>query len=82
MEYEALLAGLREATSLEVKKLRVLGDLKLVISQIACEWKVDAPKLANYHEKAKRIVSQFKKFPFLYIPRALNRPAHSLATLA
>ena len=82
MEYEALLAGLREAAKLEVKKLRVLGDSKVVISQVAGEWKVNAPKLAHYHEKAKKAMSQFKKMSFLYIPRALNRLANSLATLA
>ena len=32
MEYEALLAGLNKARSLGVKKLRVLGDSKVVIS--------------------------------------------------
>ena len=57
MEYEALLAGLREAMNLEVKKLRVLGDSKVVISQVVCKWKVNTPKHAHYHEKAKRIVS-------------------------
>eukprot|EP00268_Persea_americana_P017495 TRINITY_DN18435_c0_g1_i3.p2 TRINITY_DN18435_c0_g1~~TRINITY_DN18435_c0_g1_i3.p2 ORF type:complete len:151 (-),score=19.22 TRINITY_DN18435_c0_g1_i3:140-592(-) len=82
MEYEALLAGLREAAKLEVKKLRVLGDSKVVISQVAGEWKVNAPKLAHYHEKAKKAMSQFKKVSFLYIPRALNGLADSLATLA
>ena len=82
MEYEALLAGLREAAKLEVKKLRVLGDSKVVISQVAGEWKVNAPKLAHYHEKAKKAMSQFKKVSFLYISRALNRLADSLDTLA
>ena len=82
MEYEALLAGLREAQALGVDKLRVFGDSKVVISQIAGEWKVSALKLAHYHEKAKELMSKFKKISFLYIPRALNRLADSLAILA
>lgn len=32
MEYEALLEGLRKAKALDVEKLRVLGDSKVVIS--------------------------------------------------
>ena len=72
MEYEALLVGLREAQALGVEKLRVFGDSKVVISQVAGEWKVSAPKLAHYHEKVKELMSDFKKISFLYIPRALK----------
>ncbi|XXG76829.1 hypothetical protein AAC387_Pa08g1107 [Persea americana] len=82
MEYEALLTGLREAQDLGVEKLRVFGDSKVVISQIAGEWKVSALKLAHYHEKAQGLMSKLKKISFLYIPRALNRLADSLAILA
>ena len=82
MEYEALLARLREAKTLGVSKWRVLGDSKVVIIQIVGEWKVSAPKLAHYHEKAMELMFDFKKISFLYIPRALNRLADSLAILA
>ena len=72
MEYEALLAGLREAQALGVEKLRVFSDSGVVIYQIAREWKVSAFKLAHYHKKAKELMSDFKKTSFLYSLQVLN----------
>lgn len=61
MEYKALLVGLREAQTLGVKKLRALGDSKVVVSQIIGKWKVGASKVAHYHEKAKELMSEFNR---------------------
>jgi ribonuclease HI len=38
VEYEALLHGLRIATSLDIWRLKVLGDSLLVINQANKEW--------------------------------------------
>lgn len=81
-EYEALVAGLREALFLNIKKLKVFGDSKLVISQVLGEWKVNSLTLAKYHKLSTTLAARFERISFIYIPRALNRLADSLATLA
>ena len=44
-EYEACIAGLREAIILGIKKLRVFGDSQLIINQTNGEWKTKDEKL-------------------------------------
>lgn len=43
-EYEAFIAGLRAALRLDVRHLKVIGDSKLVISQVLGEWKTKDPR--------------------------------------
>lgn len=77
-----MVAGLKEALFLNIKKLKVFGDSKVVISQVLGERKVNSPTLAKYHKLSTTLASRFERISFVYIPRALNRLADSLATLA
>ncbi|KAJ8615567.1 hypothetical protein MRB53_034939 [Persea americana] len=74
--------GLREALFLDIKKLKVFGDSKVVISQVLGEWKVNSPTLAKYHKLSTTLATGFERISVVYIPKALNRLADSLATLA
>ena len=51
-EYEAYLTGLVTALKMEVKHLRVLGDLNLVIYQTKGSFSLKKPSLAPYRAMA------------------------------
>jgi ribonuclease HI len=49
-KYEALLHGLRIATALSIRRLKVLGDSLLVVNQANKEWScLDNKMLLYYH---------------------------------
>ena len=52
-EYEALLAGLRMAKDLAVKKLAIYSDSQLITSQTAGEYMAKHPRMAQYLEKVR-----------------------------
>jgi ribonuclease HI len=47
-EYEALLHGLRSATTLGIHRLKVLGDSMLVVNQAKKEWSYLDDKMSLY----------------------------------
>ena len=49
-EYEACIAGLEAALELGAKRLGVIGDANLVVSQAKGDWKVKEEKLMMYHQ--------------------------------
>ncbi|RDY12063.1 hypothetical protein CR513_03187, partial [Mucuna pruriens] len=81
-EYEALLAGMRLAQELEVKKLTAKSDSKLVTGQVNGEYQTRDPQLVKYWEKAKKMASAFESFILVYVPRDHNERADLLAKLA
>ncbi|RDX66872.1 Gypsy retrotransposon integrase-like protein 1, partial [Mucuna pruriens] len=81
-EYEALLAGMRLAQELEVKKLTAKSDSKLVTSQVNGEYQTRDPQLVKYWEKARKMASTFESFTLVHVPRDHNEQANLLAKLA
>ncbi|RDY11149.1 Gypsy retrotransposon integrase-like protein 1, partial [Mucuna pruriens] len=81
-EYEALLAGMRLALEIEVKRLTVKSDSKLVAGQVNGEYQAKDPKLAKYWEKATTMAVSFDSFTLLHVPRDQNERADLLAKLA
>jgi ribonuclease HI len=57
-EYEALLAGLRAAAGLGIKRLVVRGDSQLVVNQIIKEY--DCPQIWVYVDEVRRLERRFK----------------------
>lgn len=51
IEYEALVAGLKAAKRLGIRRLKVFGDSKLVIKQVEGTYGVKSPCLAAYRAK-------------------------------
>lgn len=47
-EYEACIAGMREAYQLGAKKLQIFGDSKLIVNQAKNEWETKDDKLRPY----------------------------------
>lgn len=54
-EYAALRCGLETAIRLGIKKVRVLGDSKLVCRQVAEEWRVKAVNLQTFHSQVLKL---------------------------
>ncbi|XP_058111662.1 uncharacterized protein LOC131254982 [Magnolia sinica] len=81
-EYEACITGLREAIILNVKKLQVFRDSRLIINQTNDNWKTKDEKLIPYHIYLENLTEEFEEIMFSYMPRAKNQFADALATLA
>ncbi|XP_058106888.1 uncharacterized protein LOC131250618 [Magnolia sinica] len=81
-EYEACIADLKDAIILNVKRLQVFGDLKLIINQTNDEWRTKDEKSILYHFYLENLSEEFDEVAFSYMPRAKNQFADTLATLA
>ena len=81
-EYEALINGMKIAAEWRVDQLNVFGDSQLVINQVNDIYQTKDEKLLPY----KRMVDDLKKYfahiTFQQVPRADNKAADAMATLA
>ena len=81
-EYEALINGMKIAAEWRVDQLNVFGDSQLVINQVNDTYQTRDEKLLPY----KRMVDDLKKYfahiTFQQVPRADNKAADAMATLA
>lgn len=57
--------SLKSALTFGVTRLKVVGDSKLVISQVVGEWKTRDSKWIPYQELAERLVSLFDEVVFV-----------------
>lgn len=74
-EYQALLAGLKRAESLGVKKLIVHMDSELVVKQLNGLYKIKNQELKPLYEKSKNLEKAFADIKIVHVPRALNKLA-------
>ncbi|GKF93090.1 reverse transcriptase domain-containing protein [Tanacetum coccineum] len=81
-EYEALLAGLRIATEMQVKDIHAFVDSKLVASQVEGSYEAKGERMIKYQEKVLELAGAFNRFRITDIPRAENRKADALSKLA
>ncbi|BFG24893.1 hypothetical protein CerSpe_111670 [Prunus speciosa] len=80
-EYEAFLMGLSTAKEMGIKKIKVIGDSNLVLSQLQGNFAVKEPILAPYRTAAEKLISTFEQVVMEHIPGSTNRYADALATL-
>ncbi|KAG7578456.1 Reverse transcriptase domain [Arabidopsis thaliana x Arabidopsis arenosa] len=81
-EYEALIAGLRLAIGMNVKRLRAMIDSQLVASQYSGDYEARNDRMDAYLKVVQRLSKQFTEFELTKIPRGDNAPADALAALA
>ncbi|XP_077246003.1 uncharacterized protein LOC143885836 [Tasmannia lanceolata] len=81
-EYEACIAGLEAALSLEVQDLDVYGDSLLIICQTNGKWLTKEDRLIPYRTYFTRLTKSFHNISFTYILRLRKRFVDALATLA
>ncbi|RVW13462.1 Retrovirus-related Pol polyprotein from transposon 17.6 [Vitis vinifera] len=82
VEYEACILGLETALVLDIRQMEVFGDSNLVLRQIQGDWKTRDVKLRPYHAYLELLVARFDDLRYVHLPRAQNRFADALATLA
>ncbi|RVX14390.1 Pol polyprotein [Vitis vinifera] len=82
VEYEACILGLETALELDIRQMEVFGDSNLVLRQIQGDWKTRDVKLKPYHAYLELLVAKFDDLRYVHLPRAQNRFADALATLA
>jgi ribonuclease HI/probable phosphoglycerate mutase len=78
-EYTSLLVGLEEAVKLDISHLEVFMDSKLVVEQMAGNWKVKNINIKPLFEKAKSVADHFEVLKFQHIPREKNGVADKIA---
>src|SRR5439155_11034187 len=74
-EYRALIAGLEAAAATPARAVRVRGDSKLVIEQVAGRWKVKQPHLRPLHAKVRDLLSQYEQIDLAHVRREYNGDA-------
>nr|AAU90208.1 putative polyprotein [Oryza sativa Japonica Group] len=81
-EYEGLLAGLRVAAGLGIRRLLVLGDSQLVVNQLCKEYRCSDPQMDAYVRQVRRIERHFDGIELRHVPRRDNAVADELSRLA
>ncbi|GJY42232.1 reverse transcriptase domain-containing protein [Tanacetum coccineum] len=81
-EYEALIAGLRIAEQMGVKKLQANVDLRLVVNQVNETYVAKEADMIRYLEKVKTLTDSFKAFLIKQVPRSENKKADALSKIA
>ncbi|XP_059627634.1 uncharacterized protein LOC132270471 [Cornus florida] len=81
-EYEALLAGLRLASSLQVRCLKVFSDSQLIINQVTGQYHPKEERMNAYKEAVENVARGFDQIEFYQVPRVENAEADQLATSA
>ena len=81
-EYEAVIAGLNLAHSLEVDQLEVYSDSQLVVRKIEDTYKAKSERMILYLRKVRDLLKKFVLVQVKHVPRAENSRADALAKLA
>ncbi|XP_020258734.1 uncharacterized protein LOC109835157 [Asparagus officinalis] len=61
-KYKALLAGLRAALALKVKRLYILVDSQLIAHHVNGQYTIKDPRMVMYLKVAKELLANFKDF--------------------
>ena len=81
-EYSALILGLKEALSRNIKQLQVYGDSLLVINQVTGQFKVKNVLLQELYKEAVNLIGKFDYIVFNHVYRDFNKRADQLSNLA
>ncbi|XP_010462569.1 PREDICTED: uncharacterized protein LOC104743154 [Camelina sativa] len=81
-EYEALIAGMRLAGGIGVKKLQVFCDSQLVTHQFSGDYECRNDRMDVYLKVVQELSGSFESFELTKISRSDNAPADALAVLA
>ena len=76
------MTGLKAAKRLDIRKLKVFGDSKLVIKQVEGTYRVKNPSLVAYRATVQKLMKHFTSIKCKVVNQNENKLADSLATLA
>ena len=69
-EYEALLAGLKYAHILSIVRLKVMGDLQVILRQVLRKYRTRDPKLIPYQKLEDKMMKKFRRIVFGHVLRS------------
>jgi ribonuclease HI len=81
-EYRAVIAALREAIRLGIKKIDVSLDSELIVRQLSGRYRVKNPILRSLHDEVKQLTNRIEVLTIQHIPGEKNGEAHHLASMA
>nr|CAD41156.2 OSJNBa0064M23.1 [Oryza sativa Japonica Group]CAE03267.1 OSJNBa0011J08.22 [Oryza sativa Japonica Group] len=81
-EYEGLLAGIRAAAALGVRRLIVKGDSELVANQVHKDYKCSSPELSKYLAEVRKLEKRFDGIEVRHVYRKDNIEPDDLAPRA
>jgi ribonuclease HI len=81
-EYETLLHGLRTATALGIRRLKVLEDSLLVVNQANKEWSCLDDKMLLYYQELRKLENNFNGLEYMHILWGKNEVTDELAKLS
>ncbi|XP_074288890.1 uncharacterized protein LOC141614036 [Silene latifolia] len=81
MNNEALILGLQLALELQISRIEVYSDSKLIVNPVNNVYTARDPKMIAYLEVAKELKLRFASLYIQQIPRDQNVKADALATL-
>jgi ribonuclease HI len=81
-KYEGLLAGMRAAAALGVKRLIVKGDSELVANQVHKDYKCSSPELSKYLAEVRKLEKRFDGIEVRHVYRKDNIEPDDLAWCA
>ena len=77
-EYRALIAGLEAASATPSRAVKVRGDSKLVIEQVAGRWKVKQEHLRPLHAEVTEALRHLGSWSIRHVRRGENERADEL----
>jgi ribonuclease HI len=80
-EYEALIHGLKVATSLGIKRLLVYGDSAIIVNQVNKDWDCTKENMGAYCMEVRKLEKNFQGLEILHVLRDSNVAADILAKL-
>nr|ABA99020.1 retrotransposon protein, putative, Ty3-gypsy subclass [Oryza sativa Japonica Group] len=81
-EYEGLLAGIRAAATLGVRRLIVKGDSELVANQVHKDYKCSSPELSKYLAEVRKLEKRFDGIEVRHVYHKDNIEPNDLARRA
>ncbi|CAL2277651.1 unnamed protein product [Prunus armeniaca] len=81
-EYEAILASLRLAKSMNAKQVSIHSDSQLIANQIAADFAAKDASMTAYLSTIHQLIQKFQAYEIRQIPRTENRHTDVLARLA
>ena len=79
VEYEGLIAGLKAATSLELKRLTIKGDLQLLVNFSNKVYEPRDEHMEAYLAEVRRMEKQFWGLELQHVPCGTNQEADDIA---
>ncbi len=81
-EYNALIFALEKLIELDIKKIQILSDSQLLVSQVNGDYAVKDTNLRKLFRVYLGLMVKFDSITVKHIPRELNREADKLANFA